>query len=194
MMMWRKAGLVLAIVLPMTGCMQYQLAGAGDAIAMGDAFVLKPQSAWSRVDHGRVEMWTVDGPILEQVLVYKGLADGQDLLLPQPVGQEKKDLPKFQKAMTALEVRDLVEATFARADQVDIQTSDMKPWKFADADGFRFEYSFTTKSGLRKRGFAVGTVYQEKLYLIVYAAAELYYFDKYAGELEKVVSSVQRKS
>lgn len=193
-MMWRKAGFVLAIAVLLAGCVQYQLAGAGDPIAMGDAFVLKPQSAWSRIDHGRVEMWTVDGPLLDQVLVYKGLTDGQDLLPPQPVGEEKKDLPTFQKAMTALEVRDLVEATFARADQVDIETSDMKPWKFADTDGFRFEYSFTNKSGLRKRGFAVGTIYKEKLYLIVYAAAELYYFDKYAGELEKVVSSIQRKT
>jgi hypothetical protein len=185
---------VLLVVLLLTGCAQYQLVNAGDSVAMGDAFTMKPQRAWSRIDHGHIELWTVDGPLLEQVVVYKGLKDGQDLLIPNPLGEKAEDFPTFQKEMTALEVRDLLEATFSRAQEVDVQTFEMKPWKFADADGFRFEYTFTTKSGLRKRGFTVGAIHDERLFMIVFSAAEIYYFDKYADELEKLVSSVERRA
>ncbi len=186
--------MVLLFILLLTGCAQYQLVNAGDSVAVGDTFTIKPQREWSRIDHGHIELWTVDGPLLEQVVVYKGLKDGQDLLIPNPLGEKQEDLPTFQKEMTALEVRDLLEATFARAQQVDVQTFEMKPWKFADVDGFRFEYIFTTKSGLRKRGFTVGAVHDERLFMIVFSAAELYYYEKFADELEKLVSSVERKA
>jgi hypothetical protein len=190
-----RQGLILLVTLLMAGCAQYQLVNVGEQIAMGDAFTINPQRVWSRIDHGRIELWTVDGPLLDQVLVYKGIEDGQNLLIPNPAAARKvEDFPTFQKAMTPLEVRDLLEATFARAQQVDVKTFDMEPWKFADTDGFRFDYAFTTKSGLRKRGFTVGAIHNERLFMIVFSAAELYYFDKYAVELEKLVSSIERKA
>lgn len=189
-----RQNLVLLVILLMAGCVQYQLVSAGEQVDMGDAFTLKPQLAWSRIDHGRIELWTVDGPLLEQVLVYKGIEDGQDLLIPNPLREKEKNFPIFQKEMTPLEIRELLEATFARAEEVDMKTFDMKPWKFADTDGFRFEYTFTTKSGLRKRGFTVGAIHKQRLFMIVFSAAELYYFDKYADELEKLVSSIERKA
>jgi hypothetical protein len=44
---------------------------------------------------------------------------------------------------------------------------------------------------LIKRGLAVGTVQEEKLQLIVYMAADLYYYDKYVDEVENIFSSVE---
>ncbi len=186
--------LILVAVLLIAGCTQYQLVSEGDQIHMGDAFTLTPQRTWSRLDHGRIEQWTVNGPLLEEVIVYKGIEDGEDLLIPNPVGKKPDDFPTFQKTMTALEVRDLLEATFARAQEVDIRTFDMKPWKFADRNGFRFEYRYTTKSGLRKRGFTVGAIHEEKLFMIVFAAAELHYYDQFESELERLMSTIERRA
>lgn len=189
-----RRNLAWLTVLVLTGCAQYQLVKADARIDIGGAFSVGTQREWSRIDHGRVELWTVDGPLLEQVAIYKGIEDGENLLVSNPLEEKPKDFPTFENTMTPLEVRDLLEATFARAQEVEIQTFDMKPWKFADADGFRFDYKFTTKSGLRKRGFTVGAIHDEKLFMIVFSAAELYYFDKFATELEKVVSSIERKA
>ena len=196
MISYCKQKLVLLVILLLTGCVQYQLVNAGDSVALGDAFTVKPQREWSRLDLGHVETWTVDGPLLEQVVVYKGLKDGQDLLIPNPLRgeEEKEDIPTFRKEMTVLEVRDLLEATFARVEEVEVQSLQMKPWKFADTDGFRFDYTFTSKSGLRKRGFTVGAIHDERLYMIVFSAAELYYFEEFSDELERLVSSIERKA
>lgn len=189
-----RRALLLLLVLLVTGCAQFKLANSGEQIKLGDAFTFTPQREWSRLDLGDIELWTVDGSLLDEMIVYKGVEDGENLLVPNPQVKNPDDFPVFQKTMSALEVRDLLEATFARTLEVDLQSYDMKPWKFGDTSGFRFEYNFTSKVGLRMRGFTVGAVYEEKLYMIVFSAAELHYYKAFEGEFEQIVASIVRQA
>jgi hypothetical protein len=95
--------------------------------------------------------------------------------------------------MTAIEVRELVQATMALEQYQKIQIADLKPARFAGHQGFTFHFTGTTSKGLDMRGRAVGTIVKGRLYMLLYRGARLYYFDRGLEDFEKIVTSTRIK-
>ena len=182
---------VLAGLLLVAGCATYTLVQRGERVSLGGAFDLDPQRAWSRLSTGKIETWTVDGTLLHSVSLYKGIEDGAPIVTPQP-SLTAKDLPRFEKEMTSIEIRELIEATIAKVHNVTIRPLDTRSWSFGGTDGFRFEFRYRSKEGLNMRTSAVGTILEDKLYLIGFTGADLHYYDTYLKDVEAMIASIKK--
>ena len=60
----------------------------------------------------------------------------------------------------------------------------------AGQPGFRFEFSHQGDDGLERRGIAVGFFDKRELWLIVYTATSVHYFEKYRPQVEALLSSM----
>lgn len=185
-----RTATLIAFICLLSACVQYTLVEQSKPVTFDDTYIVDPQIAWSKHSEGDVELWTVDGPLLQELIFFTGIADGKPLFPPNPQAKEK-ELPLFDEKMTALEVRDLLVATLSRRNQFSVETKGLRPWQFGSIDGFRFELTLVTVDGLNKQGFAVGTMRDGKLYIIAYSAAEVYYYDKYKDTVERLLGSIE---
>ena len=183
------APIAVAGMLGLAACTQFALVAPEQPVTLGGTYLIDPQIAWSKLSSGPRESWTVDGPLLNQVRFYNGLIGGSPL---REVRVTKPDpMPLFRPSMSPLEIRDFVVASFARDNQQNIATENLRPFAFGPDPGFRFEYSYTAGDGLKKKGFVVGAVHDRKLFLIVYSAPAIYYYDRYRDTVEKMVASLR---
>lgn len=180
-------GICLLFVFLLGGCAQYSLVKAGSRTNVGNVFSVDPQIDWSMYSRNDILLWTVDGPILEKVYFFPGIEHGKPLL---NAANDKK-MPVFASTMTPIEVMDLVEATLARLKALAIKKENLKPAPFGKHEGFRFTFSYVSEDGLNYKGFAAGTIKDQKLFLIMYTGTNLFYFDKYVEKVEKIVNSVE---
>jgi len=189
----------LLLVLLIAGCQPLVLVEPKRTSIEG-AFSVEPQIAWSRgnpdlqpagtnTSRNPAQVWTADGFGIEQVRFYPGIADGQ-VLAKQADGAEK--LPVFKKEMTATEVMELVEATLTRSDQSTlIEMHNLRPADFGGVPGFRFEITMTLKDELPRKAIVAGAIKNDRLYMILYEGARVYYFDKYVDVAQRIIDSVQ---
>ena len=182
-----KRYLILLVFLPLLGaCVQYSLIEP-ERVEIGGAYSVDSQIPWSKLAVGKMEIWTVDGSSLEAVQFFKGLKDGDTLYKPLP----DEDLPVFDSAMRASEVMEFVVDSLSRRGAAGIEASGLRPETFGAVPGYRFDLTFQTTDGLMMRGMAFGAAIEEKLHLILYTGASIYYFDRYQDRVEDLFASVE---
>jgi hypothetical protein len=185
---------LVAVLLAMfcAACTQYSLVGPGRTTVEG--LVLDPRIAWNRASgitsSPATETWTMDGPLLDSLVVLAAVPDGKPLALLRGASTDK--LAPFRTTMTANEVMDLFEATFAVEMKTTVlETRNLHPISFGGAEGFRFEASYTAANEVESEMAVAGAVSGGKLYLLVYRGARLHYFPKYLSDFEQIVASAR---
>ena len=174
----------VGLVLTLSGCAVYALAGAG--AHRTDTYSFATPIDWSERS-GQPVVWTVGGESLEFLLHFEGVRNNTKVFesMPDDLGQP------FSADMRPSEVVDLFVESFglawgARAVKLlALRPSEFGPWR-----GFAFELEFESASGLAMRAVANGALIEDRLYLIVYAGALNYYFDKYLPYFEEMVESI----
>lgn len=185
-------------LLYVSGCAHYTLVAPGRQNVAACCSLSTP-IAWSRAGQGNVDVWTVDGPLLEALYFFKGIADGQPLF---QVSGAKVTLPVFKKTMVASEIMEFVVDSMEGAAQqglrgstlmgVDVAAAGLKPFKIGGFDyGFQFGLLYQSREGLEYEGLVVGIVMKEKLYLVAYAGTRQYYFAKYRPQVEEIMGSLK---
>ena len=169
-----------------TACVQYSLVKA-EKVAIGDLYTVDAQIAWNKKTEGKTEIWTVDGPLLQELRFIKGIEDG-DALFRSRAGQK---LPPFKSKMTAIEIKELFETSLAQIGVARLKTLNLRPGRFGKVPGFRFEFIYVLRNGLEKQGFALGAVIDEKLHMIIYSGTRLHYYPKLKDEVERLVRSIR---
>jgi len=202
--------LLLIVLLFIGGCTQYTAVPA-ERRAIGSLYSVKSNVAWSQADEGGMQLWTIDGPLLE-ALRFVTLNDGDTLF--QTSDKEAK-LPRFRAHMTPTEVveffvaslksvsggvdthqlsKGMVQPAQIRAGSINAASIDVKnlrPADFGRLPGFRFDFSYLSKEGLERQGIAFGSIHEGKLLLMVYSGTREYYFDKHKQDAEAIFSSVE---
>jgi hypothetical protein len=188
---------VLIAALSLSGCQPYTLAQTGRPILVADNFTVTPDINWSRSAVGNAEIWTVDGPLLENLTFLTNVGKG-DPLAPtsfwmrlEASQQKEGKMPTFDPAMNTLEVADLVRETYIRNGQQNFSYTNLTPQTFGGNTGFHFDFTFTTAEGLDKQGMAVGALVDEKLHIAIYTGAAEYYFEKYKSAVDNLLNSLQ---
>lgn len=190
---FRNLTLLCAAAAILAGCQTFSLAEAGKPVDLANAYTVTPTQNWNLASDGNIQTWTLDGPVLQQVQFFSAIKTGDPLFEALSADQDKKP-PVFDKGMTAIEIRDLYIATRARVHNVNVETTGLRPEKFADGDGFRFEYSFTDANGIEKQGFVKATTRTDQLYLVDYSAVKLFYYDRDLPLVEQLVNSIRAAS
>ncbi|RMF11993.1 MAG: hypothetical protein D6763_01890 [Alphaproteobacteria bacterium] len=180
--------LILSITLLLAGCARYSLVEPGTTSA--GAMSVTPTQAWNKATGGFLgrEYWTQDGTALNVILFINGIADGEPLFKARKTAQ----FGAFRATMLPHEIMELTESSLAKAfGSTATATSNLRPVEFMGATGFAFNYSFVTQADVPTRGLARGVVKDGKLYMILYQAAETYYYEAGLPEAEQIMNSAR---
>lgn len=173
----------------LSGCAAWTLV-EGDRQLVAGHYTVAPQISWSRFKQGNVELWTVDGPALQAVRFFDGLGDGDELF---PTVQDDSR-PSYRSGMTESDAREFIVHSIERAGAANVDTKNLRPWRFGGRDGFRFEMTFLDAGGLEMNGLVAGTMDGGKLFLIMYTGARAHYFPRLVPQVERVLDSIQVKT
>lgn len=183
---------VCTLVILIAGCAPYALKKPGENQAGPLQF--ETTSPWNKMTQYRpgkdVEVWTSDGQLLNSMMIFKGVADGNTLFRTL---RKADPMPEFRTDMLPQEIVDLVVDSLTKhyGDGKVIMTAEaLAPLMFADKQGFKFELSFTNENGLNYLGKCAAAVVDEELFMLIYTGTKLYYFDKHASEFEQIVGSM----
>lgn len=206
-----KRMILLAMVLVWIGGCTHYTAVPAERRTIGDLYSVKSNVAWSQADEAGIQLWTIDGPLLE-ALRFVTLSEGDTLF--RTTDSDAK-LPRFRAHMTPNEVVEFFVASLKsvsggvdthqlakgmvlpgqiRAGSINAASIDVKnlrPADFGKLPGFRFDFSFLSKEGLDRQGIAFGSIHQQKLLLMVYTGTREYYFGKHKQDVEAIFSSVE---
>jgi hypothetical protein len=182
-----RIALAAGIAIGLVGCVGWTKVPAKQTKLAGGLSVT-PENEWSSSKYGSTYTWTVHGPSLEAITVVSGLADGKSMARP---ANYKDKMPLFRSSMAASEVAELAVESLLRIGYGRVELLGVQPETFAGRPGFRFELELADERGLEKSGFGAGAVVDGKLYLVLYRAPKLYYFDKYKPGVEKLIATAQ---
>lgn len=183
--------LVLGAVMAMlSGCATYTLIPANQPVDVGNGVNVTSEIAWAKQASPRLSgtIWTADGIELDAVMFFTGIPEGKPLIKPD--GVSTKELRVYKADMIPDDVMELLTSNFGHIGYDQIKTSNLRPAPFGTAQGFRFDLEFLTKDGLQMKGAALAAQRAKTLDLILYMAPSEYYYDHYAGTVDKILSSV----
>lgn len=200
-----KRFLALGLILLANACTPYHLISPGGVEFIGKDAVTRTDIAWNARNSDSQYTWTQDGPALQTLIFHLAIEDGKTLT--QSLDVEDKFDPlmvligkvpdevsyRFQRTMTEPEIMDLFTASFGKIVGAPVTATNLRPSTLGGQPGFRFDYSFTGKDGVRRAGLAVGAVVDSKLNLIHYFGTELYHFQKHRADAEQVIAAFQFK-
>ena len=204
--MKRTMILVAAAAMSLTACSSLDGGGFGGgyslirphATSVGDgSMVVTPPHEWNRVstvwaidDIRAVEDWTLNGPYLDSMSFVTGLKGGRYI-----IRQNKRDaqqVPKFRSDMTAPEVTAMLESFYrVKAGTIELKTTSLQPRILMGYPGFQWDYDHLDQDEVWRRGRVVGAVIGGRLYLILYDATRMHYFNAALSDFEAVVNSAR---
>ena len=175
--------LILAGVLLLSACNQYTLVQPGLVeVQQISVSPTKPWNAAPPADRiGDYPTWTTDGVMLNSVTFFPAIKNGK------PLFKSSRDdpYPVFTTDLLPNEIVEIIESSIAKELGATISgRSGLKPLMIDGNPGFQSSFDFIA-GDVPRRGFVAGAVKEEALYLMLYQATDLYYYDKY---LEDVMS------
>lgn len=137
------------------------------------------------------EIWTRDGDNLNKVSFFGGVQAGMPIY--RETNKKKAPLPKVDGAMLLPDIPLLLESTYRARYQVNRMSIDSQDvTTVGGRQAIRFTYSYIRdEDGVERKGEAVGTMADKKLYLITYEAPAIYYFNKDIEAYRKIVATVK---
>ncbi len=160
-------------------------------IADAGGIVVTTPMAWSRFTFSRYQIWTIDGIPLNRLYFIPMIRDGEHVFLERRASKRRPDGPVFRRGMRPDEIRDLVLDAFSEGGAVGVASSELKPARFGDHDGLRFDFQASTDTGLLYRGQALAAEHDGGLALVVWMAPAEYYFDRDAARVSQLLDSAR---
>jgi len=189
---------VTVVALSLAGCvnLNYKLQGAGP-VAVG-ALQVDADSSWNVAPSAYTpfarkgaQVWTRDGLLLDRLIIIPGVADGEPIFVEK---DKAVALPRFKADMLPDELVQLTESSMVKLlgeGGTVVQSSNLRPVKFGEQRGLMFDLVATPKDGPVYRGLGGAFIADRKLNLLLFMAAEPYYFDKHKAAAGSVIGSAR---
>ncbi len=183
--------LLAALLVSTAGCAPYSLVEAGKPVTVGKTLTVSPQIAWANANSPNVDgtVWTADGTGLDAMMFFTGIEPGKPLIKAD--GVAKKELRRYRANMLPDDVMELLVSNIATLGFRQIATANLHPAAFGGDQGFRFDLTFVTQNGLKMKGTALFAQKAGKLDLILFYAADEYYYGRYSDTVERLFSTVR---
>ena len=191
-MYFRPFGLMAAMGLALSGCATIQTAPTG-AYAVGTSYHVKLGQTWSDVSQAmtgaspKVKVLTLDGPMLNRLYLSDGLTRGEYLIKP---ARSDHATPPYREGMAPKELVEFVADSVSAQGFERVETQNLRPAKFRDADVIRFDLNAVTQAELEMQGTAQVAEISGKLYVLLYLAPREHYFAASLAEVESIFASV----
>jgi len=186
--------LAAAAVL-LSGCVVgYTLVPGASQVAVSQGSMkVRPPTNWNKeptgtLDTPRVEVWTQNGPLLDNIRFVGALPSGEAMTRQKP--KDDRQVPVFRSDMSPQDLVSMVESFYRlRVGATIFETTSVKPATFAGNSGIQFDYRYVAADEVKRRGRAILSVVTGKLYLISLDGAAVHYFDADVADFEKIVES-----
>src|SRR5262245_31311579 len=195
-MKMRKSTSFAVFVLFLGGCVSnpYTLLPAGPT-SVG-ALRIDAEGDWNQLKQAAdattpTAVWTLDGPMLDRIVVFGGVANGDTL-----VKEDKKSeaLPHFHDSMLPNELVKFIESYLLKMfgeGQALVESNNIRPQRYGSDAGVAFEVTITPAELATYKGSVGAFIAKQKLYVIMYIAAEPYYYGKYRAVAERMIGSAK---
>lgn len=186
----KRIGLIAALIV-LTGCSAYSLKPAG-ATKVGD-MQFQSTMTWNKVPSAlgpQTEVWTADGALLNQFIFVTGVKNGKTLFRDF---SKDTPMPKFNSKVLPHELKTLVETSLTNTSggKQPITGSNLKPRKVGDAMGVEFDLEFFNADGLLNRGKVLAFIKGDKLYSVIFSAANTYHYEQYKPEFDAIAKTIK---
>lgn len=188
------AATLIALAIPAEGRNRLREANVPEDIASSDVLIT-PAMDWNRLSHrpgrGRsTEIWTIDGPPLNEVTFYVGIRDDETLF--DEVDRRDNPLPRFSETMLLLDIPTLLQNSYQIGRGVSVfELGSVEPAEFIGQPGTRFTYTFTASDEVRRRGEAYAMMREDELYLVTYEAPAIHFFDITVEPFRQLIESAR---
>lgn len=192
-----RFAVAIAALAVIVGCVPaYTLVSPGTIVVGGlaveaaGAWNEAPSALTSQLRKG-AEMWTRDGPLLDRLLLLPSIPDGEPLLVDR---SGTAALPVFRADMLPNEIEELTESTmlkyFGEGNSA-VSTANLRPHRFGAHRGVMFDLRAAVNESPDYSGMAGAFVADKKLYVVLYLAAEPYYYGKHLADAEALIRSAR---
>lgn len=153
-----------------------------------------PDGEWNRLsrkDGKNVELWTLDGDSLNKVSFFGGIPVGEPLL--REIDRKNRPLPKVAGNMLITDIPALLESTYRSQFSVNQMQIDAQEPALLDGNkGIRFTYAFSRADDeVQRKGEGIGAMVNGQLFLVIYEAPALYFFDKDVEKFRKLAATLK---
>ena len=189
---------VLVATLGLGGCvnMNFTQQAAGSA-AVGP-LQLEADGGWNVAPRAYTpfaregaQVWTRDGLLLDRLLIIPAVADGEPIFVER---DKAVALPRYKADMLPDELAQLAESSLVKLlgeGSSVVKLSNLRPAKFGKERGILFDLAATPQDGPFYRGLGGAFIADKKLNLVLFMAAEPYYFDKHKAAAQSLIDSVR---
>jgi hypothetical protein len=170
--------------------------GPGEFSSSG--FVVTTDVIWNqapaeatRLSRPDSRTWTQDGFLLDRLLIIPAVPGGEPIFRQTSISQA---LPLFEASMLPNEIQELIESSIVKLfgeGGAAVETRRLRPQSYGADRGIMFDVEASLSDGPDYRGLTGALVVDEKLYLILYLAAEPYYFEKHVERATRVIKSAR---
>ncbi|MBX5462306.1 MAG: hypothetical protein IRZ28_14595 [Steroidobacteraceae bacterium] len=188
--------ILLVAVLALAGCVTgYTLVSPAPVKVAKSTMKVTPSLPWNRapksaLDVPSQEVWTQNGPLLDEITFIGGVTSGQAIAKQRP--KDDRKVPVFRADMSPQDLVSMIESYYRIRGGATIFTpTGVKPVTFLGTTGMQLDYEFVSTDEVKRRGRSVLAVVEGKLYLMSLDGAALHYFDAALPEFEALVASAQ---
>ena len=133
--------------------------------------------------------WTQDGLLLDRITIIPRVADGESIFVSR---DKSAALPVFRADMLPNEIEELVESSITKLygeGQSSVSTSNLRPQGFGEHGGFMFDIDAAVTESPDYRGSVGAFIVDDELYMVIFLAADPYYYDKHAARADAIIKS-----
>lgn len=146
---------------------------------------------WARYRGPRQELWTIDGPLLNQLRIVGAVKPGEHVFLRGKQRRSQPDGPWFRSGMRPDEIRDLVLDALRLEGWTQVSSRALRPAPLGDHAGLRFELDLTSGNGLIYRGQAAAIERDGKLTLLLWLAPAEHYYQRDVETIQRLYDTLR---
>ncbi len=184
---------VLAALPVAPALANWELVEGGKPLTIGKTSMrVTPQGNWNRWRASATDVsenLSRDGIILNDLFIVAGMPAGDTLY--GETDPEERPLPKLSPSLDLVEIPEFYESStrLALGTSVFAITS-TEPATMSGHPAIRFTFDYAlSDSPLKRRGVAMGTMVDGKLYLIAFDSPATYFFERDLAEVEAIMAS-----
>ncbi len=180
----RLLALVSTLLLSSCVSTQFSLVSPG-AVMVGNLSMSAADGGWNRAPgiylggmRDDSELWTRDGLPLDRLLIIPAVGNGGTLFVSN---SDALVFPAFEADMLPNEIVELTQSSLAKYYGVNtaVEAGGLRPHRLGERRAVMFDLEATPSEAPAQQGRVLAFVEDDELYLMIYIATELYYFDKH---------------
>ncbi|MEQ8440899.1 MAG: hypothetical protein RIM33_09800 [Alphaproteobacteria bacterium] len=174
-------------------CQQvYTLVSADNGVTIGDDFRVTPTSSWSAIGTGEIQVWTIEGRNLQQIMFVGDRRNGDPLLEGVLPGTGMvQSSATFEDDLSVVELVERYQSAFSEFGFTDFEITETSVTDLAGRAAIRLDFTARRDNLPLYRGTSLIVKNDTSAHSATYIAADLYYFERHHAEFMNMMNTVE---